>query len=74
MVRFVFWKGSCGSLVVYRFEVGWQEVIMVRQMREDQICKKVVKIRVGDEKCLKCEVYVILIIGCGKWMRWKRLE
>lgn len=36
MVRFAFWKGSCGSLVAYRFEDGWQEAIMVSQMREDR--------------------------------------
>lgn len=50
MIRFAFWMGCHGSLVDYRLEAEWQEAIMVGQMREDQICKKIVKIRLGEEK------------------------
>lgn len=50
MIRFAFWMGCHDSVVDYRLEVEWQEAIMVGQMREDQICKKAVKIRLGEGK------------------------
>lgn len=52
MVRFAFWMGCHGSMVDHRFEVGWQEAIMVGQVRESDM-KEVVKIRAGEKIGLK---------------------
>lgn len=46
MIRFSFWMGCHDSVVDYRLEAEWQE----GQMREDQICKKAVKSRLGEGK------------------------
>lgn len=48
MVRFAFWMGCHGSMADHRFVVGWQEAIMVGQVRESAL-QEVVKIRAGEK-------------------------
>lgn len=62
MVRFAFWMGCYCSMADHRSEVGWQEALVVGQMKESNIqqsCESQSWREDRFEMCPRCEVYMI---------------